>query len=197
MDGLIKQHGLIWVGQNSALKTKIIAAMHSSPIGGHSGAKAAFHRVKRLFCWKGIRSDVNDFVRQCSICQQAKHELLHSPGLLQPLPIPAGAWTDLTMDFIEGLPKSDSYDTILVVVDRLTKVAHFLPLKHPLTAQQVARSFLDHIVKLHGVPNTIVTDHDRIFLSAFWKELFHLLGTKLISSTAYHPQTDGQTERVN
>ncbi|WVZ93179.1 hypothetical protein U9M48_039181 [Paspalum notatum var. saurae] len=197
VSGLIKHNGLIWVGNNSALQTKIIAAMHSSPIGGHSGVKATYYRLKRMFHWKGIRLDVDNFVKQWQICQQAKHELVSPPGLLQPLPVPKGAWQDITMDFIEGLPRSGPYTAILVVVDRFTKVAHFIPLHHPFTAAHIARLFLNHIVTLHGVPATIVTDRDRIFLSAFWKDLFHLLGTKLVSSAAYHPQTDGQTERVN
>ena len=141
--------------------------------------------------------DVENFVKQCSICQHAKHSLQHPMGLLQPLPIPAGVWQDLTMDFIEGLPKSEGYSVILVVVDRLTKYAHFLPIRHPYTALMVAQTFLDTVVKLHGLPASIVTDRDPIFVSHFWKELFKLYRVNLQLSTAYHPQTDGQSERVN
>jgi hypothetical protein len=102
--GLIKYKGKVWIAANSALQTKLISAMHSSAIGGHSGTKATYQRIKKLFYWKGIKSDVENYIKQCQICQQAKHEHTHPAGLLQPLPIPQGAWQDLTMDFIEGLP---------------------------------------------------------------------------------------------
>jgi hypothetical protein len=150
-----------------------------------------------LFYWKGLKGNVENFVKQCQVCQQAKSERIHPAGLLQPLPVPAGAWQDITLDFIEKLPKSESYDTILVVVDRFTKYAHFLALKHPFIAAQVAQLLLDHVIKLHGLPQSMVSDRDKIFTSTFWTHLFKLLGTKLNLNTAYHPQTDGQSERVN
>lgn len=118
---------MIWIAHNSALKTKLIAALHDSAVGGHSGGQATYHRLKRLFWWKGLKADVLEYVKQCDVCQHAKGEKTHPHGLLQPLPIPQGAWQDLTMDFIEGLPKSEGCDTILVVVDRYTKYAHFPP----------------------------------------------------------------------
>lgn len=144
-----------------------------------------------------MKRDVDSYIKQCTICQQAKHSNTHPAGLLQPLPIPSGVWTDLSMDFIEGLPKSEGYSVILVVVDRFTKFAHFIPVKHPYTAITIAQLFFDNIVKLHGLPKTIVSDRDTIFVSNFWKELFKKHKVELNFTTAYHPQSDGQTERVN
>jgi len=195
--GVIKFQNKLWVAQNSALQTKIITAFHASALGGHSGVQATYHRIHRLFHWKGLKLAVEDFVKQCQVCQQAKHMNTHPAGLLQPLPIPEGAWQDISMDFIEGLPKSEGYDVILVIVDRFTKCAHFIPIRHPFTAPTIARAVFDNVVKLHGMPKTIVSDRDKIFTSTVWKELFRLLGTRLLFSSAYHPQTDGQTERVN
>jgi len=111
--------------------------------------------------------------------------------------VPEGVWRDVSMDFIEGLPKSDGCNVILVVVDRLTKYAHFIPVKYPYTASTIAQAFLDNVVKLHGLPNSIVSDRDTVFASHFWTQLFKLYKVNLTLSTAYHPQTDGQTERVN
>lgn len=101
------------------------------------------------------------------------------------------------MDFIDGLPKSEGFNVIVVIVDRFTKYAHFIPIKHPFTAKTIARAVFDNVVKLHGMPKSIVSDIDKIFTSAFWKEMFQLLGTQLLMSSVYHSQTYGQTERVN
>ena len=161
--GIIRYKGRIWMGNNSTVQTKLIVALHSSAVDGHSGQHATYHRIKKLFCWKGLKQDVENFVKQCMVCQQAKHDHTHPAGLLQPLPIPEGAWQDISLDFIEGLPMSHNSNVILVIVDRFTKYAHFLPLKHPFTASQVAKLLLDSMIKLHGVPKTMVSDHDRVF----------------------------------
>ena len=191
---MIKYKGRLWIGANAALQTKLISELHSAAVGGHSGIRPTYLRLKNLFYWPGMKLQVEEFVKQCAVCQHAKHEHAHPSGTLQPLPIPARAWGDVTMDFIEGLPRSEGADVILVVVDHLTKYAHFMALHHPFTAPHVARVFLDNIVKLHGVPDSIVSDRDKIFTSAFWRELFALVGTKLLYTTAYHPQTDEQSE---
>jgi hypothetical protein len=130
-------------------------------------------------------------------CVNKLHENCKIPGLLNPLPIPEQSWQDLSMDFIDGLPKSEGFLVILVVVDRFTKYARFIPLKHPYTAQSVALTFFNNVVRLHGFPKTIVSDRDKVFTSGFWKELFRLLNTQLCLSSAYHAQSDGQTERIN
>jgi hypothetical protein len=119
------------------------------------------------------------------------------PGLLQPLLIPTGAWQIVSLDFVEGLPRSAGFNSILVVVDKLTKYAHFLPLAHPFTAAQVAQLYIDNVFKLHSMPEALISDRDKVFTSQFWQALFKLSKTELRMSTAYHPQTDGQTERVN
>lgn len=124
-NGLIKKAGKIWVGANSALQTKLIAAFHAFAIGGHSGVLVTYQRVKKRFAWVGLKKVVEEFVQQCLICQQAKHEHCSYPGLLQPLVIPSAAWQDVSMDFIEGLPLSKGANVIFVVVDRYTKFAHF------------------------------------------------------------------------
>ena len=126
-----------------------------------------------------------------------KYEALSPAGLPQPLPTPTMTWSDLSMDFIMGLPKLQGYDTIMVAVDRLSTYAQFIPLTHPFTAKEVAKVFIKEVVRLHGFPASITSDRDRVFLSSFWSELFKLFGTQLKYSSTYHPQTDGQTDVVN
>jgi RNase H-like domain found in reverse transcriptase/Reverse transcriptase (RNA-dependent DNA polymerase)/Retroviral aspartyl protease/Integrase zinc binding domain len=195
--GLIRYKGKICVGNAGDWRQKIIFEMHDSSQGGHSGISATYHRIKRNFYWPSLKDSVHSYIQQCPNCQMNKGEHIHPPGLLQPLPIPHEAWSSIGMDFITGLPKSKGYEVILVIVDRLTKYSHFLPLTHPYSATSVAQLFLDNIYKLHGIPSSIVSDRDPIFTSRFWKELMNKLDVKLKMSTAFHPQTDGQTEKVN
>jgi transposase InsO family protein len=136
-------------------------------------------------------------VQQCNTCQLNKGETVAYPGLLQSILIPEGPWSVIAMDFVTGLPKSGGKDVLMVVVDKFTKYCHLITLSHPFKAMEVAQLFLDNIYKLHGLPAKIITDRDLLFTSSFWEELMKMLGIKLNFSTAYHPQTDGQTKRLN
>lgn len=196
--GLLRYKGRIYVGTGNDSRTKILESFHSSAIGGHSGRRATYHRLKRLFFWPKLKRGVEALVAECPNCQITKSEHIHLPGLLNPLEIHDMAWTHISMDFVEGLPKSRGKEVILVVVvDRFTKYAHFLSLSHPYSVQQVVQVFIDSIFKLHGMSIAIVTDRDRIFTSHLFQEIFRMMKVSLRLSSAYHPQTDGQTERVN
>ena len=193
-DGVVKYKGRIWIGNNLPLQQKLFSAFHSSSLGGHSGSTG---RIKGLFAWPGMKKQLKGWVRYYEICQQAKLERIKMPGLLEPLRVPRKPWQHIAMDFIEGLPQSGPFNCLLVVVDRFSKYAHFIPLAHPYTASKVASLFVDHVYRLHSLPETITSDPDPVFTSKFWKDLFQAIGTELKLSTAYHPATDGQTERVN
>jgi transposase InsO family protein len=185
------------LGSLLPIQQQILHQFHSSPLTGHMRNQKTYSNVKREFYWPGIKKDIRSYIRVCDICQRNKVENIHPAGLLQPLPIPSQVWTEVSMDFIGGLPILQGKDVIMVVIDRLSKYAHFIPLTHPYTARTVAQLFLDQIFKLYGLPKSIVSDQDKIFTSNFWKELFRLSGTDLLLSSAYHPQTNGQTEIVN
>ena len=157
----------------------LLEEFHSTPNGGHMGIAKTLARVSQNFTWPGIKDDVRNFILHCLHCQQTKYDHQKSPGLLCPLPVPMRPWEDLSLDFIGGLPSFRGYSVILVVVDRLSKGIHLgiLPPNH--TASTVAHLFLDIVVKIHGMPRSLVSDRDPLFLSKFWQELFKFSGTKL------------------
>jgi transposase InsO family protein len=145
-----------------------------------------------------LKKEIVEYIARCMECQKVKAEHRHPAGLLQPLPIPEWKWDVVTMDFITGFPRtSKQHDSIMVVVDKLTKAAHFIPLKTTHRAADVVDIFLKEVAHLHGIPKTIVSDRDPKFTSNFWRGLFKGFRTNLNFSTAYHPESDGQTERVN
>jgi len=195
--GLIFYKNKFWLNNTNPFKNKLLQEFHNSPTSGHTGIKKTYLRLLENFFWQGMRSDDVKFISECSVCQVTKYETKKPAGLLQPLPIPLAIWEDLSLDFITGLPPSHGLSVILVVVDRFSKGAHFGALPANYSAFKVASLFLDIICKHHGIPRSLVSDRDPVFISQFWHKLFRLCGTKLRMSISYHPQTDGQTEVLN
>jgi hypothetical protein len=142
-----------------------------------------------------LKNGCDTYVARCDMCCRVKAIHMKSVGLLQPLSVPSWKWEDISMDFISGLPTTQKgHDSIWVIVDRLTKTAHFLPVKTDYQPPQYAKKYIAEIMRLHGIPKTIVSERGPQFTAHFWEHLHKGLGTSLIRSTAYHPQTDGQTE---
>ncbi|PNX92763.1 Ty3/gypsy retrotransposon protein [Trifolium pratense] len=195
--GLLFYKNKIWLNSSNPFKQRLLQEFHNSPLSGHMGIQKTYIRLHENFYWQGMRDDVKHFVSNCLTCQATKYETKKPAGLLQPLPVPSAIWEDLSLDFITGLPPSHGFTVILVVVDRFSKGAHFGALPSSFSAYKVAALFLDIICKHHGLPRSLVSDRDPIFISRFWRELFKLSGTKLRMSTSYHPETDGQTEVLN
>ncbi|KAL5564136.1 hypothetical protein UlMin_027300 [Ulmus minor] len=156
-----------------------------------------YQDLKERFWWSGMKKEVAEYVAKCLICQKVKAEHQRPGGELQPLDIPEWKWDQITMDFVVGLPRTAKvHDAIWVVVDRLTKSAHFMSIKTTFSLEQLAALYVQEIVRLHGVPKSIVSDRDARFTSKFWKSVQRAMGTSLNFSTAFHPQTDGQSERT-
>ena len=195
--GFISLNGRVYVPNRNDARLKILQARHDSPLAGHPGILKTIELVSRDYTWIGLKRDVEAYVTGCAVCQRTKPNHQAPSGLLRTLQIPSRPWSSISMDFIEELPSSHGYNSILVVVDRLTKWAVFVPTTTRLTSPGLAELILQHIVSQHGLPHDIVSDRGSKFVSKFWRHLTELLGIKLNLSTAYHPQTDGQTERVN
>jgi predicted RNA-binding protein with PIN domain len=196
--------GILWFGsrlvvpKNKDLKKKILDEAYFSKFSMHPGSTKMYHDLKPLYWWTIMKREIAQYVSECNTCQRIKASHLKSAGALQSLSIPSWKWDDIIMDFIVGLPNtSRHHDSIWVIVDRLTKVAHFLPVHTTDKAQKYAELYIDRIMCLHGLPRTIVSDRGAQFIATFGEQLQESLGTKMIRSSAYHPQTDGQTERVN
>lgn len=158
VDGLIRYKGRLWLGAHKEAHQVVFSALHDSGLGGHSGILPTYNKIKSLFAWPNTKQDIKEYISKCQVCQQAKPEHSKIPGLLQPLLVPQQAWQIISMDFIEGLPKSKQFDTILVIVDKFTKYGHFVPLSHPYTTMSVAQLFHNNVYKLHGLPQVIISD---------------------------------------
>lgn len=163
---------------------------------GHLGAQRTSEYVRRWFWWPTLRRDVDKFCVSCGICHVAKSVPQLPAGLLHSLPVPVRPWMSISMDFVGPFPVAFGCDYVWVVVDRLTSMVHLIPIRTTDTAAALAGVYLREVVRLHGLPESIVSDRDSKFTSRFWKELHRLLGAKLLMSTAFHPQTDGLSERT-
>jgi hypothetical protein len=196
-DGLIRRHGRVYVPAVDEIKVGILQEHHDAKTAGHLGQEKTLELVSRNYYWPRMRQFVNEYVNTCEMCVRNK-ATRHAPfGNLQPLPIPAGPWQSVSMDFIVELPPSEGYDAIFVCVDRLTKMAHFIPTTSDVTAERTAQLYCRHVWKHHGLPLDTVSDRGPQFVSHFTRHLLKRLDIKGNRSTAYHPQSDGQTERVN
>jgi hypothetical protein len=184
---------------NSLLKGRRvteIAIDQAHKVLGHKATRKTLDYLRRWYWWPSMVKDVDSFCKSCGLCQTMKVSHLKPEGLLHNLPVPTKPWESIGMDFMGPFPKSKGKDYLLVVICRLTSMVHLIPTVTTATAQDVAWLFVKEIVRLHGIPNSIVSDRDRKFVSIFWKELHRLLGVKLLMSTAFHPQTDGASERA-
>lgn len=189
--------GRYFVQETSSKIPVILEEFHCSTLGGHSGIERTSKRISSIFWWKNMNNVVKQFVGNCLICQQSKSTNKKPMGPLMPLPIPGAIWEDISMDLITHLPRVNGKTVIFVVVDRFSKFCHLGPLPTYFSATSVFELFVQMVVKLHGIPKTIVSDRDKVFTSKFWKASHKASGTTLCMSSTYHPQSDGQTEVVN
>jgi len=204
IDFKVDDAGVVWfknrlvVPKVPELRQQILYEAHTTRYSIHPRSNKMYQDLKQWFWWTKMKIEIARYVAQCDTCRKVKAIHLKSTGELQPLPIAAWKWDDISMDFIVGLPKTTrGFDSIWVIIGHLSKSTHFLRVKATYTTATYAKIYFDFILSLHGVPKTIVSDRGTQFVSQFWKCLHESLGTKLLYSTTYHPQTGGQTKRVN
>lgn len=178
-----------------ALISLVIDQAHTTL--GHYGHRKTADYVRRWYWWPSLGRDVMKWCDSCGVCQTTKTSNQHPAGLLHSLPIPTRPWGSIGMDFVGPFPRSKGFDYLWVVICRMTSMVHLIPVETTITASELAWVYVRDIVRLHGVADSIVSDRDAKFTSKFWKEVHRLLGTRLLMSTAFHPQTDGVTERAN
>jgi hypothetical protein len=198
------EQGTIWfknricVPDIDSLRETILKEAHDSVYSIHPSSTKMYQDLKQKYWWYGLKKDVASHVALCDVCQRVKPEHQRPASLLHPLKIPEWKWEEIGVDFIVGLPRTSAgYDSIWVIVDRLTKVAHFIPVKTMYSGAKLAELYMARIICLHGVPKNIVSDRGSQFTCRYWKKLHESLEIGLNFSSAYHPQTDGQTKRTN
>lgn len=180
-----------------SMRNLILQQIHSKPAAGHWGSMKTFHLLTQTFDWPNERSEVLKFCSLCRSCQSVKVNRRQPQGTLMPLPIPDKPWSVIGVDFIVKLPISKGFDSVMVVVAHYSKMSHFIPARETWSSKDLANTFITHIFKLHGLPDKIVSDRGAIFMSHFWSAVLDNLQVHPAPSTAFHPQTDGQVERIN
>jgi hypothetical protein len=194
-DGLLLYKNLMYVPES--LRLEVLRQHHDDPLAGHFGVAKTLELLSRNYYFPGMSKFVTDYVSTCDLCARGKPSRHRPYGELAPLPVPNSPWAGVSCDFVVDLPVSEGYDALLVFVDRFTKMCHLVPCNKTAKAPDFARYYLQHVIRLHGIPESLVSDRGSIFTSHFWRDLAKLLGTKSRLSTSFHPQTDGQTERMN
>jgi len=196
-DGILRFRDRVCIPDDAEVKRLILEEGHKSRLSLHPGMTKMYQDLKETFWWQGMKKDVAQFVSACLTCQKAKVEHQRPGGILQSLEVPIWKWNNISMDFVTHLPRTfREHDTIWLIVDRLTKSAHFLVMNLRMSMAKQAQLYIKEIVRLHGVPSSIVSDRDSRFTSRFWQTLQSAIGSKLTMSSAYHPRTNGQSERT-
>jgi len=196
-DGVLRFRGKIYVPRNSDLRRQIVSLCHDTKVAGHPGRWKMLELVSRNYWWPQMSRYIGQYVSTCDLCLRTKPIRQALVGELHSLWIPDLRWNTLSMDFVVELPLSSRHDAVMTVVDSVSKRAYFIPTHTMVTAERAARLFLHQVWKLHSLPKYVVSDRRPQFVAHFTKELYQLLGIKLASSTAWHSQTDGQTECIN
>lgn len=181
----------------SSMRQLILKEYHESPTAGHWGIMKTLDMISRTFAWPNCRSDVLQFIKECRSCQAIKVDHRPPQGLLNPLPIPDRPWANIGVDFIVKLLISLGFDSVMVIVDHFSKAAHFIPAKESWSAEEMAFSFVKEVFRIHGLQEKIFSDRGTLFMLKFWTAVLAHLGISSAPSTAFHPQTDGQVERIN
>jgi hypothetical protein len=200
VDGKVYYRDRLFAPPDDELRTQILYRTHSTVIAGHPGRVKTLDLVSRTYWWPRISRDVDEYVRACELCVRTKASRSAPQGFLQPLPVPYRAWSDISIDYVTPLPlcerNGQKYRHVLVVVCRLTKMRHFIPVTS-LSAEELATVFVSRVYCLHGTPDNVISDRGTQFISEFWSHLSERLSVILKRSSSFHPETDGQTERIN
>ena len=197
VDGVIYKEGKVYVPKDNILRAEIIRLHYGMLVEGHGGQWKTVELVTRNFWWPGVTKEVKRYMEECDSCQRNKNCIEQLAGKLMPNSIPEKPWTHILVDFITKLPLAQGYDTILVVVDQLTKIVHFIPTTERTSAKGLARLFRDNVWKLHSLPKSIILDRGPQFVAGLIRELNKMLGIESKMFTVFYPQIDGQTKRVN